>query len=333
MNVLERLVTEELTRVPTGPSAGDLRRRARVRRARRVGAVATVAVVFAVLAIAAMLQSPGSHQVRVVEPAPMTSTTGGPIAVTPLPLATTKEFPPLAKMIASLTGTVRSNTDPKAVVENPTSAEIVATTDTKAFALLGGTHDDKPVYVAQVTGHFLCEFCYGPAGSNALHGNALQVIFDSDGHGIGFGFGAQPKNLAQLGTVHRLELVPLATAEQFPALASMAEIVSNNVRTDYRAQPGSTRPTSGEIVETTRGRAFSLFGGSTDNLDARIFVIEVFGNFTCDECSRPSNAVAAPQGNSLHLLFDATGRGYGFGIGEPIDLSTLGTVYRVELPG
>jgi hypothetical protein len=333
MNVLERLVTEELTRVPTGPSAGDLRRRARVRRARRVGAVATVAVVFAVLAIAAMLQSPGSHQVRVVEPAPMTSTTGGPIAVTPLPLATTKEFPPLAKIIASLTGTVRSNTDPKAVVENPTSAEIVATTDTKAYAIWGGTHDDKPIYVAQVTGSFVCDTCPRPEGASSPHGVALTVWFGTDGHTGGLGLAQRPTDLSQLGTVYRLELTPLATTEQFPALASMAEIVSNNVRTDYRAQPGSTRPTSGEIVETTRGRAFSLFGGSTDNLDAHIYVIEVFGNFTCDECSRPSNAVAAPQGNSLHLLFDATGRGYGFGIGEPIDLSTLGTVYRVELPG
>jgi hypothetical protein len=325
MNVLERWATEELTRVPTGPSAGELRRRARVRRARRVGAVATVAIVFAVLAVAAMLQSPGSRQVRVMEPAPLTSTTGGPIAVTPLPLATTKEFPPLAKIIASLTGTVERNADPKAVVENPMSAEIVATT-TETNALT--------TYVAQVTGDFVCADCRGihRAGEQPRTGRALQVGFDRNGTAIEFEFGDRPEDLAQLGKVYRLELVPLATTQQFPALASMAEVVSNSVRADFQAQPGATRPTSGEIVETTRGRAFSLFGGSPDNLDARIYVIEVIGNFTCDECSRPSNAVAAPQGNSLRLLFDAAGHGYGFGIGGPVDLGTLGTVYRVELP-
>src|SRR5260221_618215 len=135
MNVLERLVEEELTRVPPGPSATALRHRVRVRRARRFGSVAVLAIVFAVLGIAAMLQSPPSNRVQVSQPVPTESTTPAPPVppASPLPLATASQFPPLAKMIASLTGTVRGNADPQAVVENPTSAEIVATTDTKAF--------------------------------------------------------------------------------------------------------------------------------------------------------------------------------------------------------
>jgi hypothetical protein len=207
MNVLERLVADELTRVPAGPAADDLRRRARIRRARRVGAVATVAIVFAVLAIAAMLQSPDSHRVQVSEPAPTESSTAATV-VTPatVPLATTAEFPPLAKMVETVSGVVKSNADPKAVVANPTSAEIVATTDTRAFAFWGGTHDDKPIYVVQVVGKFLCETCYGPGGSTAPRGDALQVFFDASGHGNGFGFSPHPRDIAQLGKVYRLPL-------------------------------------------------------------------------------------------------------------------------------
>jgi hypothetical protein len=206
MNVLERLVADELTRVPEGPAADDLRRRARVRRARRVGTVATVAIVFAVLAIAALLQSPASHHVQVSEPTPTASTT--PTVVTPatVPLATTAEFPPLAKMVQTVSGAVKSNVDPKAVVANPTSAEIVATTDTRAFAIWGGTHDDKPIYVAQVTGQFLCESCFGPGGSMAPRGDALQLFFDASGNGTGFGLSPHPRNITQLGKVYRLPL-------------------------------------------------------------------------------------------------------------------------------
>jgi hypothetical protein len=211
MNVLERLVADELTRVPAGPAADDLRRRARIRRARRVGAVATVAIVFAVLAIAAMLQSPDSHRVQVSEPAPTESSTESSTAATvpppsALPLATTVQFPPLAKMVETVSGVVKSNADPKAVVANPTSAEIVATTDTRAFAFWGGTHHDKPIYVVQVVGKFLCETCYGPGGSTAPRGDALQVFFDASGHGNGFGFSPHPRDIAQLGKVYRLPL-------------------------------------------------------------------------------------------------------------------------------
>jgi hypothetical protein len=333
MNVLERLVEEELTRVPPGPSANDLRQRARVRRARRYGSVAVLAIVFAVLGIAAMLQSPASRHVQVSQPIPTESTSGATV-VTPatVPLATTAEFPPLAKMIASLSGTVRSNADPKAVVEKPTSAEIVATTDTHALEFWGGTHEGKPVYVVQIRGRFVCVMCPRPVGANSPAGEALQVVFDADGTSTGFfGLTREPEVLAQLGTVYRLELTPLATTEQFPALARMVEVVRNSVRSDYRPIAGSAVPTTGEIVETTRGRAFSLLGGSLENTDAHIYVVQVIGNFTCDGCSRPVNAVA-PHGRALRLIFDASGHGYGFGIGPAVDLNALGTVYRVQLP-
>jgi hypothetical protein len=208
--VLERWTQEELTRVPPGPSAAELRRRVRVRRARRVGLLATAAIVFATLGTAAMLHSPEEQRVRVVQPAP-TNTSAGP---TPTPAT-----------------------------------------------------------------------------------------------------------------------VPLATTEQFPPLARMAEIVSNNVRSDDRPGPGAAHPTSGEIVETTRARAFLLWGGSLENLGEHIYVVQVIGNFTCDHCSRPANAVA-PHGRAIVLQFDAAGNGYSYGVGPRVyDLSTLGTVYRFPLAG
>lgn len=208
MNVLDRLVEEELTRVPPGPSANDLRHHARVRRARRAGSVATVAIVFAVLGIAAMLQSPPSRRVQVTAPVPTASTTTATTVIpdSPLPLATASQFPPLAKMIQTVTGVVQSNADPKAVVATPASAQIVATTDRKAFAIWGGTHDDKPIYVVQVVGKFVCDSCYGPVASKAPRGDALQVFFDASGNGAGFGFSPQPRDIAQLGKVYRLPL-------------------------------------------------------------------------------------------------------------------------------
>jgi len=144
----------------------------------------------------------------VTAPVPTASTTTATTVIpdSPLPLATASQFPPLAKMIQTVTGVVQSNADPKAVVATPASAQIVATTDTKAFAIWGGTHDDKPIYVVQVVGEFLCEDCHGPVGSKAPRGNALQVSFDSHGHGFGFGFSPQPQNIAQLGKVYRLAL-------------------------------------------------------------------------------------------------------------------------------
>ena len=209
MNVLERWVEEELTRVPPGPSADELRRRARARRARRAGSVATVAIVFAVArnrGDAAITDEPSRPGDRTGSDRIDDDAHDRDPRTRRLPLATTAEFPPLAKMIRTVTGVVQSNADPKAVVANPASAEIVATTDTKAFAIWGGTHDDKPIYVVQVVGKFVCDSCSGPVASKAPRGDALQVLFDASGNGTGFGFSPQPRDIAQLGKVYRLSL-------------------------------------------------------------------------------------------------------------------------------
>ncbi|MDQ1508680.1 MAG: hypothetical protein QOG50_524 [Actinomycetota bacterium] len=210
MNVLERWAEEELTRVPSGPPAAELRHRVRVRRARRVGSVAAVAIVLAILGIAATLQSPASQRVQVTEPVPTEPTTApSTTALLPgshLPLATTAEFPPLARIIRSVTAGVKSNLDPKAVVTNPSSAEIVATTDARAYPIWGGHPDDKPIYVVQVVGKFMCESCSGPVRSQAPRGDALQFFFDSSGNGFGFGLSPQPKHIDQLGAVYRLPM-------------------------------------------------------------------------------------------------------------------------------
>jgi hypothetical protein len=339
VNVLERRVEEELTRVPSGPSGRELRRRVRVRRARHFGAVGAVAIVFAVLGIATMLQSPDRHRVQVTQPAPTEPTTTSTAPASKLPLATTTEFPPLEKIINSVTGSVRSNTDPKAVVANPSSTQIVATTRDRAYAVLRGgtrgvgTGEDR-IYVVQVIGGFSCRSCTGPLNAPPERGSVLVETLEANGEGTIFGIGVSPTpyDLSTLGTVYRLELTPLATTEQIPELAKMAEIASNNVRSDDRSGPGSAHPTSGEIVETTRARAFSLLGGSLQNLDAQIYVVQVIGDFRCAHCSRPPNAVE-PHGRALRLVFDAAGNGYQYGLGGAYDLSTLGTVYRIRLSG
>jgi hypothetical protein len=211
--VLEHSVTEELARVPEGPPADELRRRARVRRARRMGSVGSVAMVFTVIVLGTMLQSPASHRVQVTEPAsttpdqPASTTTTIVIPDSPLPLATTAEFPQLQKMLGTVSGMVTSDKDPKAVAQNPTSAQIVATTDTKAWALWGGTRNDTPIYVVQVTGKFVCNGCSRPAtATESPHGDAIQVFFDHSGNGAGFGMSREAKDLSSLGRVYRLPL-------------------------------------------------------------------------------------------------------------------------------
>ena len=135
------------------------------------------------------------------------------------------------------------------------------------------------------------------------------------------------------GSTPTTTTLPLATAAEFPPLAKMAKIVSNNVRLDDQRVAGAAHPTSGEIVETTRARALPLFGGSLANPGEHIYVVQVMGNFTCKSCSRPANAVA-PHGRALQVLFDDDGNGYAYGVGPgAYDLSTLGTVYRIPLPG
>jgi hypothetical protein len=206
VNVLERWVEEELTRVPAGPSADELRHRGRVRRARRVGALGVVAIVLGILGIA-LLQSPDSQRVQVTEPVPTEpATTAAPTST--LPLATTAEFPPLDKIIKSVSGNVKSNTDPKAVLTRPISAEIVATTDTQAYPIFDGSRTGKPIYVVQVIGSFICQTCEGPANYE-IRGDALQVFFDTDGTAFRFAMGSgypYPHTLDPLGKVYRLAL-------------------------------------------------------------------------------------------------------------------------------
>jgi hypothetical protein len=329
VNVLERWTQEELTRVPPGLPVAELRRRVRARRARLVVSLAAVAIVLTVLGIAATVHSPAPHRVRVVEPAP--TTTG--VSTPTLPLATTQQVPPLAKIVNSVIADVQRKTNLQ-LMAPPTSAEIVRTTVGRADALHGArvANPGKEIYLVQVIGDFTCREC--GLAERPPHGRVLQSQFDKTGDLVGFSVGAnRPDDLATLGTVYRVSLVrPLATTAQFPALVKMADVVSNNVRTDDRLLPGAAHPTSAEIVETTRARAFPLFGGQLTNLSSHIYVVQVIGNFTCDECSRPSNAVAPPHGRALHLLFDDAGNGYGFGIGpDVLDLGHLGTVYQLPL--
>ncbi len=290
---------------------------------------------FAVVALVATRQSPATHEVRVSGPAPTESSIPGTV-VTPatIPLATEAQFPPLSKMIASLTGTVRSNADPKAVVENPTSAEIVATTDTKAYAIWGGTRDDKPIFVAQVTGEFVCQECQGirRAGDLPRTGRVLQVGFDSTGTATDFGFGDQPADLSKLGTVYRLDLTPpLATTTEFPPLEKIINNVAGEVTANSDPNAVVKAPISAEIVATTDTRAWAIWGGTKTGKP--IYVVQVTGEFVCNGCSRPATATTGIHGTALQVFFDASGGGFGMGMSpEPKDLSGLGKVYRLPLP-
>jgi hypothetical protein len=332
VNVLQRWSEEELARVPRGPTADELRRRVRVRRTRRVGSLATIVIVMAVLGIAALLQSPTAHRVSVTEPA--SSTAAVPTGTT-LPLATADQVPPLAKITNSVVGTVQTDIDLKAIGHESSSAEIVLTTQGRADALTGGgssPRPNQPMFLVQVVGDFVCNDCMGLVPYRP-HGTSFQALFDRAGNRDGFSIGAkQPFDLSSIGTPYRLSLArPSATTARFPQLAKMARVASNFVGTDDRPRPGAAHPTSAEIVETTRARAFPLFGGSTSALGEHIYIVQVIGNFVCDECSRPAGAVA-PHGRGLRVFFDGAGNGYGFGVGPPVyDLSKLGTVYGLPL--
>jgi len=195
MNVLERWAAEEFTRVPVGPSPDDLRRRVRVRRARRAAAsLAALALVSVVAGIAVSQRSP-DRRVEVV----------GPTTPTTLPIATTAEFPPLARIVRMVREQVSLQWNPAAGSPRPDSVEIVEVSRAEAEALEGGS-PSRTRYFVQVIGDFVCRGCSG-IGSPPPHGSVLQLSFGPSGYSTAFGIGGNhPADLAAAGTVYRLPL-------------------------------------------------------------------------------------------------------------------------------
>lgn len=216
MNVLEQWTDEQLTRVPSGPSADDLRRRARVRRNRRVGAsLAAVAIVLAILGIAAMLRSPAPRHVEVLLPAPtigVEPTTTLPDAINVPGFSNGATEPKdkrnsviYDKINHTVSGAALADAaDPKAPVD---FAEVVVTTRHATIGEFGDTPNgagDRR-YVVQVVGDLDCRSCRGP-GNGPFRGRVMALLFDAAGDGVGFTFGGEPQDLSRLGTVYRMPI-------------------------------------------------------------------------------------------------------------------------------
>jgi hypothetical protein len=195
MTKLDVAVERQLAQVPPGPTGDQLRRRAHVRRLQRSGALVSLAA--AVVLGLVMVGDPFSaRESRVMVASPSRGRGGEPIA-------TTKEFPPLATILAtsrSLVGT-----------DHATSAEIVATERGRSEKTLSGDltgHPSQRVFVVQLVGDFGCERCFfsGPPGTHLGRVHVIQMWFDAHGAETDFGYLTQPGDLGRLGTVYRLPL-------------------------------------------------------------------------------------------------------------------------------
>jgi hypothetical protein len=196
---LEQAIADELIRVPPGPSAAELQRRAAVRGGRRAAAaVAAIVLVFVGLEVGAALHSDDRHIV-VTEPTPTTA---------PIPVAGIEQFPPLVRITETVRGLVRMDVVPDAHGARHATAQIVSTTreGIPPFEdLSAGSANGK--YVVQVIGAIDCKSCFGVA--SRPHGPAFSVLFDAAGNLIGTTTGPRIYDLTRLGTVYRLALGPL----------------------------------------------------------------------------------------------------------------------------
>jgi len=98
--------------------------------------------------------------------------------------------------------------------------------------------------------------------------------------------------------------------------------------------PGSTPPTTAQVVLTTRGDALSATSGDTDNLDpsTSVYVVQLEGA-TFVGCMAKALNPTSIEGQSLVFVFDpASSELTDWSIEqEPIDLSGLGVVSNISI--
>jgi hypothetical protein len=211
VNGLEQSVRDELTRVPAGPAATELRRRAATRRARRVGGgVVAIVLVLIGFGIGVLLHSPAQSQLQVVQ-------TGPAATRTTLPDATTAVVPPLAKIREVVGNLVMTDVVPNRRGSRAYTAQIAVTTvgHTSPPFANGGAGAGQRRYVVQVIGNVECNSCFGLTKEPG--GRAFSDLFDSDGEIVGTTLGPRIYDLSRLGPVYRLRVAtPPSTSAPNP---------------------------------------------------------------------------------------------------------------------
>jgi hypothetical protein len=220
---LQDVIADELTRTPPGPSATELHRRAAVRRVRRVGgSVVAIALVVGGLAIGASLRTSDDHHIVVTQSTPTTesapSSTTLPEAVEAPGLGAIPEVTTprrqgtrlLTEIQQSLMNFVGRHFSAKALGPLVESTKIVKTTRGRAASVVPGLGGDpaQQVYLVQLVGIFpwVCYSCAMPADGVRVHGRVATFVFDTSGHSAEPDYGTIGHDLAQFGTVYRIEI-------------------------------------------------------------------------------------------------------------------------------
>jgi hypothetical protein len=121
--------------------------------------------------------------------------------------------------------------------------------------------------------------------------------------------------------------LPDASVREFPQLAKIASLVSSTVREDAVRDPDGAIRVSAEIVSTTAGHTNPVFAPSPRGSSARVYMVQVVGDLVCRSC--PGFAVRRSHVAAEQFLFDASGRLDAFSDSRPVDLSRIGTAYRL----
>ncbi|MGC4154581.1 MAG: hypothetical protein QM628_16110 [Propionicimonas sp.] len=209
----------------------------------------------------------------------------------------------------------------------PAQAEAVPTSWLKAQEFLPGSGEvpaigDTAVWVVQVRGEFSCDDCQTTQNAPDRSVSTLTLVLGADGFDrLWFELGDVTRPLQQLGTVATLD------PDGSTGWLSFTRAVHDN----------ATRfgiPVTGEAVLTTwlAATEFLPSGDSGPAGDTQVWLIQVRGSFSCDDC-QPTQTGPEPSVGVLTLVLDAaTFESY---YAEPGDvtrpLGQLGVVQAVDL--
>lgn len=289
--------------------------RARARRARlRAGAALVAVAVMAVGGLAVLSQwTPGIPAV----PAPMRTPTA-PAPTDSSPTAATS-----TGSLAALTDAVHAQSVRFGI---PAQADAVLATWLAAQEFLPAEGDetagDTAVWVVQVQGEFSCDTCQTTGSAPEPSVSTLVVVLNADDFALRwYELGDVTRPLANLGTVVHLD------PDGSTGLLSFTRAVDDNAG-DFGT------PVSGEAVLTTwlDATEFLPFGDAGPAGDTQVWLVQLRGEFSCDDC-RPTSSGPEPSASVLTLVLDA--HSFERYYAEPGDvtrpLENLGVVQAVDL--
>lgn len=322
MNDLDELLREDARTWQTPRVAGPDLDTALARASARRSKLGTAAALVVVVALAA------GGTIAVNRLAPVIPATPDPRETPSLPLpAPTPTAAPTADPLAALTDAVHDQAVRFGV---PAQADAVRTTWLQAQEFLPASGDeptagppgDTAVWVAQVRGEFSCDDCQptqqGPEGTV----DTLALVLTADGfQRIWFELGEVTRPLERLGQVVGLD------PDGSTGVLSFTRAVHARA-----AEFGI--PVSGEAVLTTWLKAQEFLpaaGGGTAG-DTEVWVVQLRGEFSCDDC-QPTRSGPEAGVSVLTLVLDA--HSFASYHAEPGDvtrpLDQLGVVQAVDL--